>query len=518
MSEMPTLASMDARLCPLIPAQLYQEIHRDPTPEQLMRVFRHLQTLHRILVDYVPRDVSRQPPIRGVCRHSWDQGTLLFTDLAGFTPLMEAYVSDSGDGAEALLSLLNRYFAVMVEIVSKSGGNLIEFTGDALLVQFSSPDATRHAQRAVRAGLRMQRAMEDFTTIATDQGPLSLKMRVGLHGGAFLKADIGTAHRMGHVLLGHTVQRAKQAEAAGQVGQVALTDQVRHWLGPAGTTQPHGDHHWLVAPGEGDADVGEFDISLSRHRLSTPVLVDSSFAGLCEAIHGALPLIDPLASYLPSAVLRLLVESAARRKIPPTFPTVAVAFVNLIGFQEALADADNDEVESLVTCFSQAFAMIDGLVEAQGGILQKATYHAIGSELLIHFGALSPAPTDADRAAATMLAIRDRIPTCAAPVVQGRRRPLTCRIGMTYGPVFSAEIGEPRGRREFNVLGNPVNTAARLMERAAGQQILLNQAMAHQLGEAYHSQPLGMMALKGKRQPEPVYALAPQDTPAPSPT
>lgn len=507
MSQTITLASMDARLCPLIPAHLYQDMGRDPTPDRLMRVFRHLQTLHRILVDYVPRDVSRQPPTQGICRHSWDQGTLLFTDLAGFTPLMEAHVSDSGDGAEALLSLLNRYFAVMVEIVSKSGGNLIEFTGDALLVQFLAPDATHHAQRAVRAGLRMQKAMEDFTAITTDQGPLSLQMRVGLHAGSFLKADIGTARRMGHVLLGQTVQRAKQAEAAGQVGRVALTDRVRQQLGPTKATQPHGDAHWLLALGGDEADVGEFDISLNRHRLSTPVLVDSSVAGLCEAIHGALPMIEPLASYIPSAVLRLLVESAAQRKIPPTFPTVAVAFVNLIGFQEALADADSGEVAALVACFSEAFTMINALVEAEGGILQKATYHAIGSEMLVHFGALQPTVTDAHRAAATMLAIRDRISTCAVPTVQGHRRPLTCRIGLTYGPVFSAEIGEPRGRREFNVLGNTVNTAARLMERATSQQILIDQPMAHHLQDTYPTTALGTMALKGKRQAEPVYAL-----------
>lgn len=501
------LASLEGRLRTLVPADLYAETWIDPSSQQLTKVFRHLQTLHRMLVDYVPRDVSRQLPAQGITRHSWDYGTLLFTDLAGFTPLLEAHAADNIDGAEALLSLLNQYFAVMGEIASKSSGNLVEFTGDALLVQFSARESDHHAEQAVRAGLRMQNAMDAFTAIATDRGLLSLKMRVGLHSGRFLKADIGTPQRMGHVLLGRTVQAAKRAEAAGLTGRVSLTAAAQQLLSAAFSVESQADTHYLVANRYAGAEVDEFEIGLNRHRLSTPVLVDSSVEGLCEAIRTALPLIEPLACYLPRSVLQVLVENAAQRRIPPSFPTIAVAFVNLIGLHEAVDDARPEETDALVTCFSKAFAVINGLAESRGGILQKATYHSVGSEMLIHFGALNPDPQDPLRAAETVLAIRDRIQTFEAPMVQGRRLELSCRIGLTYGPVFSAEIGEPRGRREFNVLGNPVNTAARLMGRAQQNQILIDQAMQTELEPTFETQSLGMLVLKGKSKPEPVYTL-----------
>ena len=39
------------------------------------------------------------------------------------------------------------------------------------------------AQRAIRAGLRMQRAMKDFAEIQTPTGIVNLQMRIGIHSG-----------------------------------------------------------------------------------------------------------------------------------------------------------------------------------------------------------------------------------------------------------------------------------------------------------------------------------------------
>ncbi len=134
----------------------------------------------------------------------------MFTDLAGFTPLMEAYAAHGREGAKTVLKILNGYFSEMLNILSKSGGNLLEFTGDAMLVQFPKKRRQNDTDMAVRAGLRMQRAMAALGQIDTPQGQLSLGMRVGIHPGKFLAADIGTPLRMQHVLLGKAVRQAKK--------------------------------------------------------------------------------------------------------------------------------------------------------------------------------------------------------------------------------------------------------------------------------------------------------------------
>lgn len=507
------LASIELRLRSLLPPDLYAATWIDPSPDRLMQVFEHLRTLQHMLIDYVPRGISRHPPQPGTIRHRWEDGTLMFTDLAGFTPLLEAMAVEGITGAEMLLKLLNRYFAVMIEIISKSSGNLLEFTGDALLVQFTAADPHKHVEQAIHAGLRMQRAMAEFGQIATSQGHLSLKMRIGLHSGRFVKADIGTPARMGHVLLGRAVQVAKRSEGAGQIDRVSLTTDSQTCLKAPMRLEPGNTGHWLVLDDFTDETLGEYDITLSRRRVASPILFDRSASALLEEITTALKLVEPMACYLPRPVLQLLVENAAQRRIPPAFPTVVVAFVNVIGLPEAVDEALPEETDALVECFSKAFALINGAVELHGGILQKVTYHSIGSEMLVHFGVLNPDPSDPFRAADAMLAICNLIETIPPPTVQGKPVELTYRIGLTYGSVFAAEIGEPRGRREFNILGDTVNTAARIMSRAKRNQILMSQPLRDAIADHFHTQFLGNVSLKGKSHPQPIFTLGQRHRP-----
>ncbi|MEM6591086.1 MAG: adenylate/guanylate cyclase domain-containing protein [Cyanobacteria bacterium P01_H01_bin.119] len=501
------LIQIERALRLLLPADLYAAIWIDPSSKTLMQAFDHLRTLQYMLHNYVPPDVIDNPPVPGVPRYRWRSGSLMFTDLAGFTPLSEAKAAEGQAGAEGLLRLLNDYFAQMIEIISKSGGKLLEFTGDALLVQFTSPRPDHELAQSIHAGLRMQRAMANFSEIQTIHGPRTLRMRVGIHSGQFITADIGTPMRMGHVLLGRAVQVAKQAEGAGKTGQVSVTQVIRDRIEQQYHLLPRGDHHWLIDDTLTADTLGEYDVTFKRRRLATSILFDRSVASLISELSVAIARVETLSSYIPRSVLGLLVNSVAQRKIPPAFPTIPVIFVNLIGLPEAVDEALPEETEASVQCFSQAFALINGTVERQGGILQKVTYHSVGSEMLIHFGVLNPDEDDAKAAASAILSIQQHIEALTSPTVQGRPIKITYRIGFSYGPVFAAEIGEPRGRREFNILGDTVNIAARLMSQAQTNQVLLSEAAYQALKADYRCESIGELALKGKRQAESVYTL-----------
>jgi class 3 adenylate cyclase len=73
--------------------------------------------------------------------------------------------------------------------------------------------------------------------------------------------------------------------------------------------------------------------------------------------------------------------------------------------------------------------------------------------------------------------------------------------------VFAAEVGEPRGRREFNILGDTVNTAARLMSKAGENQILIGERVYESIGLNFICEALGAVALKGKSAQTPIFAL-----------
>lgn len=506
---------IEPKMRALLPADLYAAAWIEPAPAQFMRVFQHLRTLQRSLNDYVPRQVVIRPPKPGVARYARQKGTLLFTDLAGFTPLLEANAAQGRAGALALLEVLNRYFSEMIEIISKSGGDLLEFTGDAMLVQFLSDTDGSDTAQAVRAGLRMQRAMVNFQNIQTAQGSFSLEMRVGIHAGGFLAADIGTPLRMVHVLLGETVQRAKRAEGAGRVGRVCLTRLASDRLQNQFQLEALDDDHVLITDNLTSDRLGEYDLTPTRHRLSTSLLMDRSAEALLEEIQQTLQRVEPLASYIPAPILNLMVESTARRRIDPNVSSPVVIFINLAGSLDVISRASDEEMSQLISRFSSVFAQIHAIVQSRGGILQKITYHSGGSEMLVYFGALGSHSNDVLQAASTALAIRKLIEETPVLTSGGGSMQITCRIGMDRGAVFAAEIGEQRGRREFNILGDPVNTAARLMVAAQANQILLSdrvhQAIQKRCDDistfCYDYRSLGEMALKGKASPMAVYTL-----------
>ncbi len=501
------LASIEPRLRTLLPADLYATAWIEPSASILIRVFEHLRTLQRILQDYVPVQVVVNLPRPGEVRHEWQEGALMFTDLAGFTPLMEASATRGRTGAETLLNILNAYFAEMIEIISKSGGNLLEFTGDAMLAQFPADQRGRDTAQAVRAGLRMQRAMARFASIQTAQGSFSLQMRVGIHRGRFLTADIGTPRRMEHVLLGHAVLQTKRTEGAGAVGRVCVSDAAYQQVESSFRFEPGQPGHMLVVDDLTADQLGEYEARGTFRRSGGRVLLDRSAEGVLKEIEKMIDQVEPLASYLPMPILNVLVESAARRQIAPDFAEPTVVFVNLVGLAETVDHLAPGEEEVLATSFARALALINAAVEARGGVLKKVTYHTAGSDMVIIFGVPNAHADDPARAASAALAIRDIITNLSPPTFSDRSTELTCQIGIAHGPVFAAEIGDPRGRREFNVLGDAVNVAARLMGRAIGNRILMTDSVYQLIALHFKCDPLGAMPLKGKTALVPIFAL-----------
>ena len=502
------LAGLEPRLRTLLPARLYAEAWSQPTSHTLEQVFDHMRTLRYILQDYVPGFVAHDPAHPGVVRSTRRTGALMFTDLAGFTSLMEAYAAEGQAGAATLLQLLNQYFAAMVEIISKSAGDLLEWTGDAMLVQFQAADLATAVERAVRAGLRMQRVMQQWALIDAPQAPLQLGMRIGVHAGHFLSADIGTPRRMEYVILGSMVQATKIAEGYGQVGRVCLTQAACDLLpAPFHTEAAAAAAHWLVIDDLDAQQLGEYDLQPPQRRMRGGVLLDRSVPALLESIEAALPLVEQLAAYLPDSLLRVLVERAAQRTLPAHFVEVPVIFMNLLGLTNLVDHDDQVQHTMVVAAFNHCFNLINAVVEAEDGVLKNITYDKQGSTILIYFGGFYAYADGAQRAARTALAIRELVSALPALRLGDSQHLIHCKLGIAYGAAFVAEIGEPRGRREFNMLGDVVNTAARIMAEAQLNQILVHEGFYRLIEAQFTCSYCATREVKGKTAALKLYEL-----------
>jgi len=504
------LTSIESRLRYLLPVEMYANMWGNPSVDVMLDVHKHLRTLQRILHDYTSRQISFDKLKPGDVRTEWLQGTMMFTDLAGFTKLMEANASKGRDGAQNLLKQLTKYFSEMIGIISKSGGELVEFTGDALLVVFKKNEKNDDTLRAVRAGLRMQRAMKQFAEIETPAGIVNLKMRIGIHNGRFLTAEIGTPRRMEHVLLGKDVQQAKLTESNGRNERVNLSQKAYERVVNDLRFEDGNPGYFLVIDDLSDDKLGEYEITPMGRRMASNVLFtrkdkDEVMRDIMELLNA----IEPMASYIPAPVLSLLVESAADRKIPPDFPQPTIMFVNFIGLPESADRALPGEETKLALNFSRAFSLINAAVESRGGVLKKVTYHLAGSDIVIYFGVPNAHTNDELRAVSAAIAIREVIKGVnqKAPTIGNVQPDVYCQIGINTGPTFVAEIGEPRGRREFNVLGDTVNTTARLMNHAEKNQIIISERVQQAIAEKYEVKSLGEVSLKGKNKPMQLYEL-----------
>ena len=108
-----------------------------------------------------------------------EEGTILFCDVAGFTPLTETLSKMGKEGAEQLTLILNRYFSAMIEIVYKKSGDVVRFGGDAMTLFF----AAGLEESAVSCALEMMLKMRDFKEIKAGGVSFSLEMKIGAaHG------------------------------------------------------------------------------------------------------------------------------------------------------------------------------------------------------------------------------------------------------------------------------------------------------------------------------------------------
>jgi len=131
--------------------------------------------------------------------------TIMFSDIAGFSGIAERL------DARELADLLNAYLTAMTDIILEEGGTLDKYIGDAIVAFWNAPlDQPDHAQRAVRAALKCQHALNALRS----QFGSDLSMRIGINTGMASVGNFGSEGRFDYTAIGHTVNLASRLEGA----------------------------------------------------------------------------------------------------------------------------------------------------------------------------------------------------------------------------------------------------------------------------------------------------------------
>ena len=127
------------------------------------------------------------------------------SDLRGSTALAERLE------IEEYLPLLNTYFEIAVGAVSRHGGEVLKFIGDAVMAIFPIAEGAGSEKRAVAAALASARyALAEVEQLGRGSDRPEIAMRVALHVGDVAFGNVGGSDRLDFTVIGSAVNRASR--------------------------------------------------------------------------------------------------------------------------------------------------------------------------------------------------------------------------------------------------------------------------------------------------------------------
>ncbi|MCS6880864.1 MAG: adenylate/guanylate cyclase domain-containing protein [Oscillochloridaceae bacterium] len=429
----------------------------------------------------------------------WVEGALLFADVSGSTALAERLGALGHEGAEIVTETLNAYFATMIRIIAGAGGDVLGFGGDALLALFEGPQATAVA---ASAALDLLRELAGFEREVPGVGRFPLTMHIGVESGAIALVGAGQAHSRRYSAMGATVSTVARAEACAGPGEVVLGP--RAWAALA-----------TVAEGEllegGFARVRALRVAPPLVALPALPHVDETASPSSEMIAHLAAQVERCGAYLPIELVTRIIADPRRPRVEADLRPVTVLFAQLAGLEGLIEGRPAEESAAAVNAIVNPLQVA---VERFGGFVNKLDLAEEGIRLMAVFGAPLALEDHAERAARAALLMQ--------AAVQAAEQPLRFRAGLNTGNVFAGNVGSAE-RKEYTVMGDAVNVAARVMAGAEWGEVRCASATAARITHALVCADRRKIAAKGKREPlevlrvlgerehplEPVYADAP---------
>ncbi|MCY1139017.1 tetratricopeptide repeat protein [Actinoplanes sp. Pm04-4] len=383
------------------------------------------------------------------------EAVVLYADVVGFTALAESFAGSGSYGTEQLTRIINSWFAVTADAIAASGGSVVDFAGDALVGMFDyTPEtAAAVARRAIRCARLIREATAEVPPVPTPDGARSLTIRVGLAGGPLLLMLLGDPEtRLQHLIAGPALANAIDALHRADRGEIVVEPALLQVAGP------------LMMPDAPYAPPAPHTAELER-------------------------LIEP---FLHPAIRTRL--RYGRHELVNEHRKVTTAFVLL----PDLLIGEPSTVEALQNYLADGVKVID----RYGGHLRHLMADDKGTVLVAVFGTPVSHEDDEERA------LRCCLELLALP--GGARSG-----GVTTGPVFCGEVGSDV-RREYAVVGDAVNLAARLMQAAPSGHLLIDRSTFDRVRDLVTVEAPIEVTAKGKTAPVQAWAVQAVHETAPS--
>ena len=178
--------------------------------------------------------------------------------------------------------------------------------------------------------------------------------------------------------------------------------------------------------------------------------------------------------YVPERVaIELLRTGRAKEAAAGERVTVGLLFCDLRGFTPLAAQLEPGQVRQILERYYE-FACAE-IFERGGTVMQF-----VGDEVFAVFGAPEPVGDPAEAARETGLALQARASGLTEQLEAAGLPPVAFGIGVHVGDVVAAHVG-PEHRRQYAVIGDPVNVGSRLCGIALAGEVVISEVAAGDL-------------------------------------
>jgi class 3 adenylate cyclase len=198
-----------------------QEQEQDDDYDDILNIGQQVQAhIPDIVLNNLNDLIDRKGNISIPNEHKYNNATLLFLDVSGFTALTEQYSNAAHLGIDQLTRTLNSYFAHLVYEILTHHGDIYKFAGDAILALWVNE--TTGPEQALKCALHLQQKCGAYET---DVGVI-LRLKVALAYGPIRALFVGIDEFKHYLLTGDGVKDVNICEQLCEPGDIIITKAV----------------------------------------------------------------------------------------------------------------------------------------------------------------------------------------------------------------------------------------------------------------------------------------------------
>lgn len=372
-------------------------------------------------------------------------GTVVYFDIIGFTPIVLNYISTNRDIAD-LSSTLSEFYSVIIETIRQFGGSVYQFAGDSLLIcfeQLAGESLSDNFNRAFAAMLRALELSDNYNTLTGRDNGFVLRPKIGISCGTVYQILLGTRDLfITPIIAGNTVHTAVLCEKECSRQEIILSPEA--WAAAADDglkdyfRETDGLYHLVKMP--------EWFVE----RVAVPEYIDT------EQFFSNRYFYNRMAAFINPII---------RQQTKNSFQGFAGEYKNITcimaKFDGLFARQIGEEkIENSLDPLNEIYFLMQNKAYRYGGYCTKPDLSDKGVVFPIFFG--TPSALENKERNAVLCAVEILLAAKKNTVIS------SVNIGIGTGMVYSGEFGGFL-RKDYTIIGNSVNFASRLMMRAADE-------------------------------------------------